>query len=65
MRDQLGVVIPGRGCCLRRLQPAQPLGLAQQVGRDRPEYGIGMSNHLRGVRMIFGDNDLELRHCGG
>ncbi len=65
MRDQLGVVIPGRRCGLRRLQPAQPLGLAQQVGRDRPEYGIGMSNHLRRMRVVFGNNDLELGHRGG
>ena len=53
MRDQLGIVIAGRRRRLRRLQPAQPLRLAQQVGRDYAKGGIGIGDHLRGVRVVF------------
>ena len=65
MGDQLGIVIAGRRRRLRRLQPTQPLGLAQQVGRDHAEGGIGMADHLRGVRVILGYDDLEFRQRGG
>ena len=41
MGDQFGVVIAGRGCGLRRLQPLQPPSFAQKVGRDRAEDSIG------------------------
>ncbi len=36
-----GIVVAGRRRRLRRLQPAQPPGLAQQLGRDRAEGGLG------------------------
>ena len=65
MRDQLRIVVAGRRRRLRRLQPAQLPGLAQQRGRDRTKGGLGGRDRLLGAHRVFGDDDLELGQCGG
>jgi len=65
MSDQFRVVIAGRRRRLRCLQPTKVPGLAQQVGRDRTEGGVGMRQRLGRLFAILRDDDFEFGQSGG
>ena len=49
--DQLGIVVSGSRRGLRRLQPAQPLRLRQQVARQPAERRLGIDDLALGRRL--------------
>ena len=63
--DQLGIVVAGRRGRLRRLQPSEVPGLAQQFGRDRAKRGLGGGDRALGLGPVLGHHDLHLRQSRG
>ena len=63
--DELVIVEARRGGNGRRLQPLQLPGLAQHVGRQRPERRIGVDDLLTRIPRRFGDDDVERGHLLG
>jgi hypothetical protein len=65
MRDQRGRVVSGRRRRLRRLEPPEPRGLAEQAVGDGAEGGLGVADDAGGVRLGLGDGHRELGDGGG
>ena len=60
VRDQLVVIVAGGRRGLRRLEPPEAPGLAEQRRRRGAEGGLGAADLARGVRFVLRDDDGQL-----
>ena len=60
--DQLRIVVAGGRRGLRRLQPAQPARLRQQLAWQPAERRLGIDDLAFRRRLVFGDHHAHFRH---
>ena len=65
MVDQLGIEVAGRRRRLRRLQPAQVLGLRQKLFAEPAKGGFCVGDLARGSVRVLGKDHADLRYRFG